>query len=292
MLTNTTRSKTIIKFIALLSLVRWYNILLVGVALFLTSIFLLNTSTYWKTTIIDYRIYVEIMAISFLIQAGYLINAFYDFEKDVINKPNEIIFDRIISKSTCINTYIVFVILGLIFSLILGLKVFIFNFLFSFLIWYYSHRLRKINLLAEITASVLTVLPFISLSIIYPNINRTYILYGGFVFVISLTREILKKMISLKGDLIVKERSLPIVLGIHKTKIIIESLMFLTIGLIIINLPLVSNSKIGYFFYIVILLISVSIYLIIKAKTTKQFDKINTIYKIIIGLSILSICLI
>ncbi len=294
MATPTQKSTTIIKIIALLSLVRWYNVLLVGIALFLSSIFLLNINTPigWKEIINDGRIYLEIFAISFFIQAGYLINAFYDFEKDIINRPNETIFGRIISKRTCINTYVLFVFLGLLFSYFLGWKVLLFNFLFSFLLWYYSHRLRKITLLAEITAAILTILPFISLSIIYPSINSTFFLYSGFIFAITLTREILKKMVSLKGDLIVGEQSLPIVLGIRKTKYIILFLMLTTLLLISFNLPSIIDTKVVYFFYTAISLIFTSLLLLIKAKTPKHFDRINTVYKVMVGLSIFSICLI
>ena len=221
-----------------------------------------------------------------------LINAFYDFEKDIINKPQETIFGRIVSKRTCLNTYVLFIFLGLLFSFYLGWKVLVFNFFYSFLLWYYSHRLRKITLLAEITAATLTIIPFISLYLIYPNINSTFFLYSGFIFVITLTREIVKKMVSLKGDLIVGEQSFPIVFGIRKTKYIILFLMLITLLLISVNLPAIYNTKIIYFFETSILLISVSLILLIKAKAPKHFDKINTLYKIIIGLSIFSICLI
>lgn len=294
MSTPSQKSTTLIKIIALLSLVRWYNVLLVGIALFLSAIFLLNinTSIGWREIVIDYRIYFEIIAISFFIQAGYLINAFYDFEKDIINKPKETIFGRIVSKRTCINTYILFVFLGLLFSFYLGWKVLAFNFFFSFLLWYYSHRLRKITLLSEFTAATLTIIPFISLYLIYPNINSTFFLYNGFIFAITLTREIVKKMVSLKGDLIVGEQSFPIVFGIRKTKYIILFLMLTTLMLICLNLPSIIETTIVYFFYASILFICISLGLLIKAKTPKHFDKINTIYKVIIGLSIFSICLI
>lgn len=288
------KSTTLIKVIALLSLVRWYNVLLVGIALFLSASFLLNinTSIGWREIITDTRIYLEIAAISFLIQAGYLINAFYDFEKDIINKPNETIFGRVISKRTCINAYILFIFLGLLFSFFLGWKVLVFNFFFSFLLWYYSHRLRKVNFLGEITASILTLIPFLSLTIIYPSINHTFFLYGSFIFAITLTREIIKKMVTLKGDLIVGQQSMPIVLGIKKTKYIILFLMLVTLLLTIINLPSVFDSNIKYFFYTSILLIIISISLLVKAKKPKNFDRINTLYKFIIGLSIFSICLV
>lgn len=290
----TKKSTTLIKIIALLSLVRWYNVLLVGIALFLSAIFLLNINTTisWRDIVVDYRIYFEIIAISFLIQAGYLINAFYDFEKDIINKPKETIFGRIISKRTCINAYILFIFLGLLFSFYLGWKVLLFNFFFSFLLWYYSHRLRKVTLLAEIAAATLTIIPFVSLYLIYPYINSTFFLYSGFLFAITLTREIVKKMVSLKGDLIVKEQSLPIVFGIRKTKYVILFLMLTTLLLISLNLSSIIYTNIIYFFYSSILLICLSLALLIKAKTPKHFNKINTIYKVIIGLSIFSICLV
>ena len=288
------KSTTIIKVIALLSLVRWYNVLLVGIALILSSLFLLNidSGASWKIILSDIQLYYEIIAISFFIQAGYVINAFYDFEKDIINKPNETIFGRIISKRTCINAYVLFVILGLSFSLFLGIRVFMFNFFFSFLLWYYSHRLRKVNFLGEITASVLTIMPFISLSFLYQTINSTFILYSGFIFAVTLTREIIKKMISLKGDLIVGELSIPIVLGIKKTKYLILFLMSSTLLLTVLNLPSILNSRISYFFFFSIVLILVSIGFLIKAKTPYHFNKINTLYKILIGFSILSICMI
>ncbi len=291
---SSSKSTTIIKIIALLSLVRWYNVLLVGIALILSSVFLLNidSGASWQQVLSDFELYYEIIAISFFIQAGYVINAFYDFEKDIINKPNETIFGRIISKRTCINAYVLFVILGLSFSLFLGLKVFLFNFLFSFLLWYYSHRLRKLNFLGEFTASVLTIMPFISLSFLYQTINYTFILYSGFIFAITLTREIIKKLISLKGDLIVGEQSIPIVIGIRKTKYLILLLMIITILLITVNLPSVIPNRISYFFYFSIAIIMVSIGILINAKTPRHFNKINTLYKIMLGFAILSICMI
>ncbi len=286
------KSTTIIKIIALLSLVRWYNVLLVGIALILSSLFLLNTNVSWKAILGDDKLYFEVIAISFFIQAGYVINAFYDFEKDIINKPNETVFGRVISKRTCVNTYVLFVVLGLIFSFFLGFNIFVFNFIFSFLLWYYSHRLRKITFLGELTAAILTIMPFISLSLLYQTINSTFFLYSGFIFAITLTREIIKKLVALKGDLIVGEQSIPIAIGIKKTKYLLMFLMFMTLILITLNLPPILDSQIIYFFFLSILLIIISFFILLKAKTPNQFNKINTIYKIIIGFSILSICLI
>lgn len=284
-------SNTIIKILALLSLVRWYNVLLIGIALFLTSLFLLRGDFTFQQVLTDTRLYFQIIAVSLFLQAGYLINAFYDYEKDIINRPEETIFGRIVSKRTCLNTYVVLILLGLGVSFLLGGGIFLANFFFSFLLWYYSHRLRKINFLGEITASLLAIYPFVVLTLIYPYVTQTFILYGGFIFIVTFTREVLKKMVSLKGDLIVGEQSIPIVLGIKSAKYILLLLILITLVLIFYFLPGVKHDTIFYFFIFISCLLGGALYKLYQAKTPKDFDKINTIYKIIIGTSIFSVVL-
>ena len=55
---------------------------------------------------------------------------------------------------------------------------------------------------------------FIGLCLLNLKIDKTLIIFSMYIFTIDLTREIVKKMISLKGDLIVGEKSIPIILGI------------------------------------------------------------------------------
>ncbi len=65
-----------------------------------------------------------------------------------------------------------------------------------------------------------------------------------------------QKMIHLKGDLIVGEKSLPIILGIRKTKYIILILMLIALGCIsflfkdILYLPIVGYFSIGGTLYL------------------------------------------
>jgi 4-hydroxybenzoate polyprenyltransferase len=104
------------------------------------------------SVIIDYKLYLNIISISLLTMAGYIINAFYDFEKDMINHPETTIFGKIISKRTCLNTYIVLILLGILLTLFIGIKVFVFNLGFSFMVWVYSPNLRTNPLAAELSA--------------------------------------------------------------------------------------------------------------------------------------------
>jgi 4-hydroxybenzoate polyprenyltransferase len=286
------RQKLIIKIISLLSIVRWYNILLVSLSLVLASLFLLNDIHQYRSVLKDYHLYANVIAIAFLMMAGFIINAFYDFEKDIINKPEETIFGRIISKSFCLNAYVIFIIIGLTFSLMAGWKVLIFNFLFSFGLWFYSHKLRKKAFAGEINASLLTIAPFFSMSLLYQEYNLMTFLFVGYIFTMALTREIVKKMIGLKGDLIVGEKSLPIVIGIKKTKYVILLMMLTALGCISFLFQSIMYLPIAGYFGIAALLIVVSIFLLNKSKQAKDYEKLNLIYKLLLIFGILSIPLV
>jgi len=281
-----------VKFLALLSLVRWYNILLITFGLYLSAIFLINPRAEWLATTLTYKLHLTIASLAFFIMAGYIINAFYDFEKDIINRPKATIFDRIISKKTCLNTYAFFILIGFTLSFFVGWKVLVFNTIFSFFLWFYSHKLRKKPLTGELGASLLTVAPFVSLTIFYLETNLTIILYIGYIFAITLTREVIKKMVYLKGDLIVGEKSLPILWGIRQTKYVILGLMLFSLIPIGILFPQIVDRYVLYYFIFSSILITTSITILSYSKTPTHFDRINSIYKLIILLGILSIPLV
>lgn len=283
---------TLVKIIALLSLIRWYNLLLFSIALYLSALFFIGKPEFWKEILSHPKLHIEVTSLNLLMMAGFIINAFYDFEKDIINRPDTTVFGRIISKAFCLNVYVVFVFLGVGLSFLVGYEVFVFNVAFSFLLWFYSHKLRKKAFTGELSAATLTIFPFVSLLIFYNYISLTVVLFLGYIFAVSITREIIKKMVSLKGDLIVGEKSLPILLGIHKTKIIIAVLMISSLVPIAFLFPEIESRNVFYYF---ILASGIILYTFIKlkpAKTPTQFNQLNFWYKVIIVLAVFSIPLV
>ena len=137
------RERFVVKALAMLSLVRWYNVFVLTCALYLSSMYMLNTSVSKVYILKDIYLNMNVLGIDCLLMAGYIINGFYDFEKDMINHPKQTIFGRVVSKSFCFNSYIFLLFLGLGLSSFSGWKVFLFNTLFSFGLWFYSHKLRK-----------------------------------------------------------------------------------------------------------------------------------------------------
>lgn len=289
--TISNKKPTLIKILALLSIARWYNIFLILISIYFVQIFIFDTSKRFLLTLQSINIHLYVFSILTIIMGGFLINAFYDFEKDMINQPSKTYFGRLISKKTCLNIYVLLNIIGLLTGLLISKEIFIFNLLLTFSLWIYSHKLRKKALFGEVSASLLMISFFVGLSVLNWRIDLTLVLFSTYIFTIDVTREIIKKMISLKGDLIVGEKSIPIIFGIKKSKYIIFFLMLASQFAILLLLPKVIDQLFSYYFILAFFIIIYSIYLLHNSKISKQYEKINNIYKSLIGLAILSIVL-
>ena len=285
------KKSTLIKLLALLSIERWYNILLILISLYFVQIFIFDTSKRFLLTLQSVNIHLYVFSILFIIMGGYLINAFYDFEKDMINQPNKTYFDRLVSKKSCLNIYLIVNITGIIAAFFINKEILIFSLLLIFALWIYSHKLRKKALLSEFSASLLMISFFVGLSVLNWRIDLTLILFVTYIFTIDLTREIIKKMTTIKGDLIVGEKSIPIFFGIKKSKYIIFFLMLSSLSAILFLIPSIIHKLFSYYFILAFIIILFSIYLLNFAKTSSQYNRINNVYKILIGLGILSIAL-
>ena len=283
------RERFLVKAFAMLSLVRWYNVFVLTCALYLSAIYMLNPYISKLQLLSDISLHMNILGISCLVMAGYIVNGFYDFEKDMINQPKQTIFGRVISKSFCFNSYLTLLLSGLLLSAFSGWKVFVLNAVFSFGLWFYSHKLRKKPLTGEIGASLLTIAPFASISLYYMHTNLTILLFVGYIFALTITREVIKRMVSLKGDLIVGEKSIPIIFGIRNCKYIILGFMIASMVMIMVLSPNILHKDIVYYFGASFLLIFVSTFILRASKTPTQFNLINNIYKAMLAFAIASI---
>jgi len=285
------KKSLIIKIMAILSIARWYNIFLITLSLYAIQIFIFENSIDFLLKEKGIKLHLYVLSVDLIIIAGYLINAFYDFEKDMINHPEKTYFNRIVSKNSCLNIYILCNILGVSLAFLISTKVLIFSISLIVALWIYSHKLRKKVLFGEISASLLTVSFFLGIALLNSNFNITLGLFSTYIFTIDLTREIVKKMISLKGDLIVGEKSIPIYFGIKNSKYIIFFIMISSLLAILSLLPFVIDRTFSYYFILSFAVISYAIYLLHYAKIKTQYENINTVYKFLIGLAIFSIVL-
>ena len=188
------------------------------VAQYLSALYLLNDGTNKLALLLDPLLHVSIFSTAFIIASGFIINSFYDLERDTVNRPDKVIFSRLVSQTTCLNVYFLFNTIGVVMSFYVSKRVMLFNFLFSIALWFFSHKLKKQALLGELSAAVLTLAPFFVVAIFYRVFTFDIFLYLSFIGLIVLIREILKDVLSEKGDLIFGYQTLPIKVGMKGTK--------------------------------------------------------------------------
>lgn len=277
------------KFFALLSIVRWYNILLLVIAQYLAIFFVFAKEQSFLHTIADIEIHLIVLASSFVIAGGYIINSFYDLEKDLVNRPKDTLFDRLISKRTCLNFYFIFNLIGLGLASLASYRVLIFFGGFAFLLWFYSHKLKKMTFVGNLTSALLSVVPFFAVLLYYQTFTINVFVYGGFITLLILIRDMIKDLSGVKGDVIYGYQTVPVELGTPRAKNLIYLLMiFAFLPPVIIYFSL-HNHYIWTTTGLVLLGVFVSAIMLFKAKTPKQYQNINNLYKLLILLGVFSV---
>ncbi len=273
----------------LLSLVRWWSVVTVMMAQYLAAIFLLNKDQPVIDVLLDYRLHLTVLSTAFIVAGGFIINSFYDIERDTINKPNKVIINRLISSHFCLNLYFLLNTIGMVLSFYVSKRLMLFNLLFSFALWFYSHKIRKKAFLGELNAALLTVAPFFSIIVYYNHLNFDIFFYVVYISVIILIREILKDIISQKGDLIYDYDTLALIVGMEKTKRIIWGLMLLTFVLFGILLQKLGFNTVMIYFFAGELVVAYTAFLLYRAKTLQDFKRLNNLYKIMLFAGIILI---
>lgn len=281
----------LIRFLVFLSLVRWYNLLVVAMAQYLAAYFILHHEALWYHILLDWRLFVVVSSTGLIIAGGYIINAFYDVEKDLANRPQEVIVGRVLTKVFAIRGYLIVNGLALFLSLLIQKELFLFNALFAFGLWFYSHKLKKKPLLGNFAAASLTVAAFFAVCVYYGFVNQVILVYAIFIMLITLIREVVKDLEAIKGDMIYGYQTFPVVYGIRRTKKLLYLLLLsclLPFVLLYLAIPLAG--MLWYFGFCACILTYVA-WCIRRAIKPAQFAHINTLLKILILTGVASIAL-
>lgn len=277
----------VVRFIAILSMVRWYNILALIVAMLLFSVFVLNDATEWVRVVLDWKLFWLITGFALIIMSGYIINAFYDVEKDLVNNAKTTIFGRHVSRAMSFRIYFAFNMLGVLMGALVDWKLMLFQSMFIFLLWLYSHKLRKIPVIGEMSASLLLLVPFGCLAAYYNGFSSHVLLYMGFIFTIDFTREIVKKLEALRGDIVYSYGSIATALGETRTKWVVVGIMSITLSLMYFLHPIVEKNTMAMVFLLVVgICILAALALLMKSNLPKDYARVHFIYKAIIVLTI------
>lgn len=280
------------KLLSLFSVVRGYNILVITLAQYLASIYILAPDIPLRDVVLDLNLFLIVTASALTIASGYIINNFYDAEKDLINKPTKSMLDRLVSQRFKLSTYFVLNFMAVFAASYISFKAVLFFSAYIFGIWIYSHKLKRIPLIGNLVSSTLAIAPFFVVFVYYQNFQTVIFVHALFLFLLILAREMIKDLENMAGDLAQNYRTIPIIYGPKVSKAIISFLIVLTL---VPSLLLINTFDVGYmYFYFSACVVLLILFLVLlwKANGKKHYVWLHNIIKLIIVVGVFSILLI
>ena len=240
---------------------------------------------------------------------GYVINDYFDVKIDRINRPDNLVVTRIISRDAAMNLFYGFTAVGVIAGTVVAWWAHSWTLLFTYvvipgLLWFYSASYKRMfligNLVVAFASAIVPLLVAIAnadyLHHLYQNalayspiIGELYVWTGGFAifaFLLTLVREIVKDIEDIEGDREMECRTLPIVWGDKVAKIIATILLVVIATLIVYILFAVlpfshewKSLPTRYVVFGLIVPILCSIILLWAANNRTEYHRVQTIIK-------------
>lgn len=204
-----------------LRLIRFPNLVILVGAQYLTALCLVGNWANWDDYILDPRLLVLAIATFLVAAAGYIINDYYDVKIDIVNRPDEVVVGKTFKRRWAMILHTTFSFFGVGLGTLISWQIGAVNFLTVFFLWWYSNRLKRLPFIGNFLISMLTGMAIAIVMALYSVNERLIIIFAGFAFSISLIREVVKDMEDLRGDAKFGCKTLPIVLGIAKTKLLL-----------------------------------------------------------------------
>lgn len=240
---------------------------------------------------------------------GYVINDYFDVKIDRINRPDNLVVTRIISRDTAMHLFYGLTAVGVIAGTVVAWWAHSWTLLFTYvvipgLLWFYSASYKRMfligNLVVAFASAIVPLLVAIAnadyLHHLYQNalayspiVGELYVWTGGFAafaFLLTWVREIVKDIEDIEGDREMECRTLPIVWGDKVAKIIATILLVVIATLIVYIqfavLPFSHEWKslpTRYVVFGLIVPILCSIVLLWAANNRTEYHRVQTIIK-------------
>ncbi|MGB0255243.1 MAG: geranylgeranylglycerol-phosphate geranylgeranyltransferase [Flavobacteriaceae bacterium] len=233
--------------IGLFSLVRGINVTVLMLAQLLTAIFIFSRFDI-TTTLFDINLWLIVLATGFSVSGGYIFNAFFDEEKDLINRPEKTLLERHISAKTKLGMYFACSILSLLVASYVSFRAVVFFTAYMAAMFLYSSLLKRDLWFGTLTSTLLTVLPFFAITVYYKQFTLEIFAHATFLYTLISIREFVKDLYNLKGDMAQNYRTFPVVWGERKTKQLITILVFCALLVIVLLNAFFTLNAMGYYF--------------------------------------------
>jgi len=297
--------------IAIFKLIRIQNLLIVAVTQYLMRFAIIRpiiTLKHFELQLSELDFLILVLSTICLTAAGYVINDYFDTKTDAFNRPERVIVDKHISRRSAMALHVVLNTIGVLGGFYVSYKIGHVKFGFIFILitgilWYYSTTYKRQFLLGNLLVALLTAMvPLMVVLYELPLLNEEYreiliaqndnlkviiywiLAFSFFAFITTLIREIIKDTEDYEGDSAFGRNTLPILLGVNYTKLIVLILILGTLAsLIIVYIRGGLQSPIS-FWYLLIMQVLPFIYLIyriIKANAKKDYHFASIFIKLI-----------
>lgn len=240
---------------------------------------------------------------------GYVINDYFDVKIDRINRPDNLVVTRIISRDTAMHIFYGLTAVGVIAGTVVAWWAHSWTLLFTYvvipgLLWFYSASYKRMFLIGNIVVAFASAIVPLLVAIanadylhhLYQNalayspiVGELYVWTGGFAafaFLLTWVREIVKDIEDIEGDREMECRTLPIVWGDKVAKIIATILLVVIATLIVYILFAVlpfshewKSLPTRYVVFGLIVPILCSIVLLWAANNRTEYHRVQTIIK-------------
>lgn len=275
--------------------------------------YLFLAQSYVDLALTDFNYILLVIATVCIAAGGYVINNIMDQDTDEIAKPQNRVVGVSVTETVAYNWYIGLTIVGVGIGFYLSNVIYKPTFASMFilvatLLYVYATSFKQIPVVGNIVVALLLSISIIIIGLfdILPAIDADnrfrmkeafdiLMHYAIFAFIINLIREIVKDMEDMDGDYQSGLNTLPIAIGVQKTKIIVEVLTLISIGILAyyVNSNLFELDYVVY--YTMILIVGPLIYFGVKllnATDKKEFHHLSLVLKIILFFGILSVAVI
>ncbi|MFZ4398490.1 MAG: geranylgeranylglycerol-phosphate geranylgeranyltransferase [Bacteroidales bacterium] len=301
-----------------IKLIRWQNLIIIALTQYFTRLFLIEpfyTKQHITLQMNNADFFIFVLSVVLIAGAGYIINDIFDIQMDRINKPGKMIIDNLIPEKKAYLIYYIMNGIAAICGLYLGLKVGSLSLGLIFIIliavfYFYSLKYKRSFLIGNFVIAFLAAFLLILVWLfeffairkngfvftegiqVYWIITYFVLAYSLFAFIITLIREFVKDIEDMEGDSKWGCTTLPVVIGVKRTKQIAAGFAFLGISIIVFFQIYLQKLNLGYFAGILMIMVQLPFaYLGIKiltAKDKEDFHFVSNLSKIIMVIGVLT----
>lgn len=252
-----------------------------------------------------------------LAASGYVINDYFDTRIDAINRPDKMIVGVSVSKESASRLHQVLTVVGLLlgFWVAFQAKSYALALIIALvpgLLWFYSASYKRQflvgNIVVALNAALVPLVIVVATGAFLTGENgygelitqtpvMSFLLswvlgFAVFAFLSTLIREIIKDIEDIEGDREMESRSLPIVWGAAKAKLVVYALILIMAGLLvlahqkyIVDFVLFGTEKsslsLRYIIFGLLLPLAYLVFLLVKAKQPEDYHQAASFTKYI-----------